>query len=143
MSPSEHFQTTHGPEWAGIVGSAAFTAALLLVNAETVQSVAKLTDDQIQAQGQIILADLRGRLAHENALIDLSVIHPDLTNDLPASTYPNPEDEAAEEEAAAKGESDESPGPSLRSWTEQVAPLAAESPEPKRTRTKKVKNVSV
>lgn len=140
MTSTELFQKRHGADWGAIVTRPAFSAALLHVNSDVVQAITVLTDEEIDTHGKIILSDLRGALRHEAKLIELSVIHPELINDLPQSTYPSPEEEAAEEADQAQGG-----GESMRMWGAEIAAdiLSAEiqqptePPKPKRGRKKK------
>lgn len=82
------FQAGHGEQWAAITGNPAFFAAMQVVSAEKLQSISKLTDEQIKEHGTAILADFRGHLGVENALIELAVAVSDQTPfDLPAETY--------------------------------------------------------
>lgn len=143
MTPVELFQREHGAEWASLVRSPAFNAALLLVNAETVQAITTLSNEEIEERGKIILADLRGRLAHEAHLISLSVVQTGPLNDLPEATYPDPEDEAEE---AADSQDSQTTGGSLEQWfaspkageeASKLQPRPTKAVKPKRRRKRR------
>lgn len=71
MSALEDFQARYGTDWASIVTSEPFAAALSIATAEKVQALASLTDEEIGTKGHIILAEMRGHLKYESALLGL------------------------------------------------------------------------
>lgn len=89
MNKSE-FQEQFGPAWADITHNPAFFAALQLVSADKLRAMALITDEQIEANGKTILADFRGHLQLENALIELAVVETESGFDLPPETYSSP-----------------------------------------------------
>lgn len=97
MSDLERFQKQFAPDWSLIVGGAPFAAAMTLLNVEKIRAIAELTDDEIATRGQIILADLRGHLKHENALLGLHEVKKFVFQNLPAEEYRDPAQEAHEE----------------------------------------------
>lgn len=117
MSDLERFQKQFGPDWAAIVASSPFAAAMTLLNVEKIRKIAELTDDEIATRGQIILADLRGHLKHENALLGLHEVKKFVFQNLAEEEYPNPEEEArheAEREAEGiRADGDEHGGPQI------------------------------
>lgn len=92
----EQFQKQHGEQWAGIVNNPAFLAAMQLCSGDKLKRMATITDAEIAAHGTAILADFRGHLQHENALIDLAVETTDTVFDLPPETYQSSEEQASE-----------------------------------------------
>lgn len=98
MTDLERFQGEHGAAWSATVSSPSFLAAFTLSNLEKIQVIAALTDDEIETHGKIILADLRGHLKYETALIGLHERKKFVFGDLPEPDYPNPVDEARAEE---------------------------------------------
>lgn len=98
MTDLEEFQSQHGREWADIVRSTAFPAALSIATAEKIQSFVNLTDEKIATQAHIILADLRGHLRYEQALLGLHEQKKSVFDDGPTEDYTtNPEEEAHRE----------------------------------------------
>lgn len=81
------FHEAHGAEWAEFTSRPSFFAAMQLVSANKLESISKLTDEQISEHGKEILADFRGHINVENALIDLAVSSPENTFDMPPETY--------------------------------------------------------
>jgi hypothetical protein len=67
----EEFQQVHGPEWLRIVQSPAFRAGLLLLNIRKIDSIATLTNEDIEKHGREIVSDLRGHVRLENDLMSL------------------------------------------------------------------------
>lgn len=98
MSDLTDFQKIHGANWATIVQSPAFGAAFSIANIEKLQMVAALTDEEINTNGKIILADLRGHLKYETALISLHERKEFVFQEMPRETYPDPVKEAEEAE---------------------------------------------
>lgn len=94
MTDLERFQGEHGAAWSATVGSPSFLAAFTLSNLEKIQAIAALTDDEIATHGKIILADLRGHLKYETALISLHERKTFAFGDLPEPDYPDPAAEA-------------------------------------------------
>lgn len=117
MSDLKRFQDRYGADWSLIVGGAPFAAAMTLLNLEKIGAIAELTDDEIATRGQIILADLRGHLKHENALLGLHEVKKFVFQNLPAEEYRDPAQEAHEEaERATDGEQadgDQDGGPQI------------------------------
>lgn len=111
MSSLEAFQGEHGGRWATLIQSPEFNAAMTLVNSEKIQAIASLTDDEIAERGTIILADLRGHLQHENALVGLSELKKLVFQDLGEPTYPSPEEEARAEAQAGPENTASTAGP--------------------------------
>lgn len=70
-----------------------------LLNLRKIAGVAALSDEQIEKDGKLILADLRGHLNHENDLINLSTAQEFVFGEPVRETYPDPANEAAEESA--------------------------------------------
>lgn len=106
MTAIERFQKRFGSKWAAISHDPAFSEALQIANYNTIQWIGTLTAEQIRENGVVILAELKGRLAHEEELIKLSVVEPKSVNDIEA-TYPNPEDELVEQTNGTKNGNDE------------------------------------
>lgn len=126
MTDLERFQGEHGAAWSATVGSPAFLAAFTLSNLEKIQAIAVLTDDEIEAHGKIILADLRGHLKYETALIGLHERKTFVFGDLPEPDYPNPVVEAAAE--LSETESATTAGQPI------VFQVPPETPEPRKKR---------
>lgn len=99
MSTLKEFQSLHGAEWGHLLGTPAFGAALALANQEKIQSILMLDDDEIATRGHIVLADLRGHLRYEAALIALHEKKELVFQQLDHEEYPDPILEAAEEAA--------------------------------------------
>lgn len=97
MTPLKEFQARFGSEYNGIVTSECFAQALSISNAEKIQAIAALTDEEIDSKGKIILADLRGHLQYEAALLGLHERKEFVFGQLPPEEYPDPEKEAHEE----------------------------------------------
>lgn len=100
MTALEQFLAQHGTEWTQIVNGRAWPAAMTLASVEKLERIAQLSDEDIRINGQIILADFRGHLQHENALSDLPTRKEFKFGGMPAETYPDPETEAYEETKA-------------------------------------------
>lgn len=83
----EEFQASHGPAWAELTRHPAFFAAMQLVSADKLAAIGRITDDEIRENGTAILADFRGHLQLENALIELAVSVGEPAFDLPPETY--------------------------------------------------------
>lgn len=133
MTPTQLFQKRHGARWAAIARGPELTDALLTVNAGLFEEILALTPEQIASpSGNVILAKLQGQLKHEQALVNLSEIHPDILNDLPESDYADPQDEA---EQAADAQ-DQATGGSFHEW---IAAAPAPLPQPKRRKKRKTK----
>lgn len=140
MTPSQLFQKQYGERWAAIAHGPELTGALLAVNAPLFNEIISLTPEQINASGNVILAQLQGQLKHERALIDLSIVHPVISSDL-QTTYPNPEDDLEEQ---ADTQDQQTGGSPFNEWiAEADSGFAAHStehvikPKPKRKRKKK------
>lgn len=97
MSSLKEFQAQHGAEWGHLLGTPAFGAALALANQEKIQSILMLDDDEIATRGHIVLADLRGHLKYEAALIALHEKKELVFQQLDHEEYPDPIQEAAEQ----------------------------------------------
>ncbi len=97
MNDLERFQAEHGAAWAATTQSPSFLAAFSIANIEKLQSIAALSDDEIATRGQVILADLRGHLNYETALISLHQPKKFVFQDLGPPTYPNPAEEIEEQ----------------------------------------------
>jgi hypothetical protein len=106
MTPLEEFQRAYGAEWAEIVRSRAFGAALSLASTEKLKEVAGLSDTQIANQGAVLLADLRGFLQYENGLLGLHEKKPLVFSPIGPPTYPDPITEALQE-AQDEGKDDD------------------------------------
>lgn len=98
MNALEQFQQDHGAQWNQIIDSPAFGAAMLYLNTQKITSITQLSDDDIEARGKLVLADLRGHLNHENDLMRLHVMKSLEWNAAIPETYPSAEEEAAEAE---------------------------------------------
>lgn len=107
MTAIETFHKTFGGRWSEIVREPAFQEAMQIANLETIKEIGSLTPEQIKDNGTAILAELKGRLAHENALIELSVAEPRISRE-PEPEYPSPEEEALE---AMKSNGEPPPNP--------------------------------
>jgi hypothetical protein len=103
MSDLENFQREHGDQWTSITQHPAFSAAMSLLNLRKIAGVAVLTDEQIEKDGKLILADLRGHLSHENDLINLSTAQEFVFGEPLRETYPDPATES--EQSAEPGSS--------------------------------------
>lgn len=104
MSDLENFQKEHGDQWATITQHPAFGAAMSLLNLRKIAGIAALSDEQIEKDGKLILADLRGHLNHENDLINLSTVQEfDFGIPVP-ETYPDPMEEIDGAQAVGKTE---------------------------------------
>jgi hypothetical protein len=128
MSPLETFQNQFGRDWAELVGTPAFSAALALAHSERIQKITILTDDEIAMRGQIILADLRGHLLYESALLGLHEKKEFVFQSLGEEEYPDPIKEAREENIIAQQEESQSTSVAGPSIHEQIFP----EPKPKR-----------
>lgn len=117
MTSLERFQSEHGQSWGELIGTPAFGAALALANAEKIQKIIALTDDEIATKGHVILADLRGHLTYEAAILALHEKKSFVFQQLGSEEYPDPVEEARlEDEREARGEqSDESEDTSITS----------------------------
>lgn len=96
----QEFQTAFGAAWAQITANPAFFAAMQVVSAGKLKEIATLSDDQIRENGVALLADFRGHLNVENALIDLAVEASDPIGDLPPETYRLPNSHLPEQPPA-------------------------------------------
>lgn len=134
MSDLEQFQKNYGQAWAGITQSPAFIAAFTLANVEKLQAIALLTDEEINANGKIILADLRGHLKYENGLLALHQRKEFVFQDLPRETYPSPEEEALEEE---KAETQTGNNSTTFSTSEYFVPPVTEQEQPQPRKKRK------
>lgn len=94
MTPAQDFQARHGANWAAIVNEPILNDALLTVNSGLLTEIAQMSPAEIASpSGNVVLAILKGQLMHERALIELSILQPDATSDLPAETYGEPQDD--------------------------------------------------
>ena len=151
MTATEEFQNAHGGRWALIANGPEFPAALTAVNIPILLEITDLEPEVIASpSGNVILARLQGQLRHERALLELAIVHPDMTSDLPASDYLTPEEDAAALEAADKQDSKTGAhraGGSLAEWfnpppepapeTLKAETLTTEISKPKRKRTRR------
>lgn len=128
MSDLTDFQKQHGASWATIVQSPAFGAAFSIANIEKLQMVAALTDEEINTNGKIILADLRGHLKYETALISLHERKEFVFQEMPRETYPDPVKEAEE---AEREENQTTTGNDATSFNLGEFQTAEAEPEPK------------
>lgn len=103
LTPLKEFQARHGSEYNGIITSEAFAQALAIANAEKVLAISVLTDEEIKQNGLIILADFRGHLRYEAALLGLHERKEFVFGTLPAEEYADPIVEAHEEMMAERG----------------------------------------
>lgn len=87
MTPLEVFQKQHGQDWAKITRSPCFEAAMQLLNVEKVSDIAAMDDETMSKYGLQVLADLRGHLKHERALLTLHEERKFVFSDLPNDTY--------------------------------------------------------
>lgn len=101
MSPLKEFQARFGSEYNGIITSECFARALSIANAEKIQAIAALSDEDIQSKGAILLADLRGHLQYEAALLGLHERKEFVFSQLPAEEYPDQIQEAYDESQTA------------------------------------------
>ncbi len=99
MSALTDFQSQHGATWAGIIAHPAFAAAMQYLNIAKINSIAALTDAEIEANGKLILADLRGHLNHEGDLIRIAAAKEIRFGDV-SESYTDPLKELAAEKAA-------------------------------------------
>lgn len=81
------FQREHGPEFAKIIGSPAFMAAMELLDHEKADDITNLPNEDVEKYARIILADLRGHMKHEENLMTLHERKTFVIGDLPAETY--------------------------------------------------------
>lgn len=111
MSDLARFQKQFGAQWSLLVGSREFAAAMTLLNVEKIRAIAELSDEEIATRGTIILADLRGHLKHENALLGLHEVKKFVFQNLPSEEYTDPAEEARlEAERQENGEAGEHDG---------------------------------
>lgn len=129
MSRLKEFQSRYGAQWASIVGSESFGAGLALASQEKIERILILDDDEIAARSAIILADLRGHLRYEAALLGLHERKELVFGELPEPEYPDPSSE--KEEEFSDLDIDTSPGPP----TSSIQPVARK-PKPKKRRRK-------
>lgn len=73
MTTLEEFQKTHGEAFAHILQNPAFNAGMIHLSIGLMNTIKRLTDDQITNNAVVILSDLRGRLLHETALFTLAL----------------------------------------------------------------------
>lgn len=93
----EEFQAKHGEAFAYILSNPAFSAGMIFLTIDVMNTIKRLTDEQITSNSVVLLADLRGRLLHETALFTLAVPpEPQGKTEL-REDYPNAVDEQAEE----------------------------------------------
>lgn len=89
----EEFQKKHGRAWAKIIELPSFNAGMVHLSIQAMETIKRLSDQEIKDNSAIILADLRGRLRHETELFSLPVlIEPEVTDDV-REDYPNSIDE--------------------------------------------------
>lgn len=93
----KEFQQSYGPEWAQVISSPAFAAALSLCRDEELQKVHILTDAEIESHGKVALAHLRGFLKYEFGLLGLHEKKELVFQQLDHEEYPDPISEAAEQ----------------------------------------------
>lgn len=97
MTDLEVFQASHGRDWAEIVRTQAFPAALSIATSEKIQTILLLSDEEIATKAHIFLADLRGHLRYEAALLGLHEKKETVFSDGPMEDYStDPEREANE-----------------------------------------------
>jgi hypothetical protein len=89
MSDLKSFQDEHGEQWNAITQHPAFAAALSFLNLQKISRIASLTDEEIEKNGCLIVADLRGHLNHENDLFALGTKQ-NLNFQTVSETYPDP-----------------------------------------------------
>jgi len=121
LSSFKEFQNRFGRDWAELVGTPAFAAALALAHSERLSKITVLTDEEIAAHGQIILSDLRGHLQYENVLLGLHEKKEFVFQSLGPEEYPDPVKEANEANIVIRQESSSvsTAGPSIH---EQLFP---------------------
>jgi len=90
MTDLEIFQRDHGDQWNSIIEHPSFGAAMQFLNARKINEVSQLSDEDIEAKGKLILADLRGHLNHENDLMRLSVMKSLVFGAPPPESYADP-----------------------------------------------------
>lgn len=71
VSGYDEFKKAYGLDWINIVRHPAFLAAMQLLSAKKLNSVALLSDEYIATYGKEVLSDLRGHMRHENDLLTL------------------------------------------------------------------------
>lgn len=135
MTPLKEFQARFGGEYNGIVTSECFAQALSIANSEKIQVIALLTDEEIDARGKIILADLRGHLKYEAALLGLGERKEFVFGQLPPEEYPDPLVEAHEEMMAERGHQPDEEEQTMEDL--MAAPVAPAKTSPKKSPAKK------
>lgn len=136
MSSLKQFQQIHGGAWEKTVLSECFAAAVSLATAEKIEKITALSDDEIAMRGPIILADLRGHLLYETALLGLHDRKELVFSQLGPEEYPDPIEEALEEERF----SGEPPDDSDAFQPQPEIPSPRKSPQKKKKRPKKAKS---
>lgn len=73
MTTLEEFQNLHGEAFAHILANPAFNAGMIHLSIDLMNSIKRLSDEQITNNAVVILSDLRGRLLHETAFYTLAL----------------------------------------------------------------------
>lgn len=89
----DSFQSQHGAAWQSIISNPAYFAALQFCDNESLDTLAKLTPEEIRDNGPVRLAEFVGRLKLQNQLIQLSVPELPAQDQFPPETYADPTDE--------------------------------------------------
>lgn len=89
MTDLEEFQQAHGQQWALILQNPAFSAGMIFLSIRTIEGIKNISDDEIERNSKIILADLRGRLRHEAEQFALSIRVEPMTTGEPTTEYPD------------------------------------------------------
>lgn len=136
MTPLQQFQRTHGNDWARIVTSDCFAAAVALATAEKIQKISELGDEEILLRGKIILADLRGHIAYESALLGLHERKELVFGQLGPEEYPDPVEEAIDEERLGSQDQEDDMSDTGKSLLPTPAPKKPVSPTKKKRKKK-------
>lgn len=143
MSALEDFQKRYGAAWGATVNSEVFAAALTLVHNEKLKEIAAIHDDQIHDRSQVLLADLRGHLRYEAALLGLHEKKIFVFQELGPEDYGDPVTEAFEQAEADRkaglGEDDEPISVHATEALQKMSDMMRTKPKPKKKPPKRKK----
>lgn len=74
MTKQEEFQQQHGAEFAQILQSNAFNAAMINLSISFMEVVRLMSDEDISKNAVVVLSDLRGKMRYQTDLISLGVV---------------------------------------------------------------------
>ena len=91
------FQKQWGAQWSTAIRSPMFQTAIVLLNLRKLKGITNLSDDEIAKNGNLLLADLRGHLKHEEDLMTLHSQAEEFGEGSGDFVYVSPEEQAKRE----------------------------------------------